>query len=86
MKQYLCDICGDKVLKRIVLEDDKKVCEMCYRKLEVESVLDVGIPEVIKWIGKCAKQGDHLLFMIPQGQKPFFKHKDKYIIVVRKLK
>lgn len=85
-KEYLCDICEKRVFKRVRLEDGKKVCELCYNKIEVENVLDVGIPKVIKWIGKCAKQGKNLLFLIPQGQKPFFKHKEKYIIVVRKLK
>lgn len=86
MKEYICDICEEKVLKRIVLDDGSKACEMCYNRLQVKNVLDLEVPDVIKWIGKCAKQGNNLLFLIPQGQKPFFKHKKKYIIVVRKLK
>lgn len=85
MKELICEICGKNTLRRFQLEDGRRVCEQCNESLQIKDVLDVSIPEVIKWIGKCAKQGDKLLFIIPQGQRPFFTHKDKYIIVVRKL-
>lgn len=86
MKEFICEICGKNCLRRVKLEDGRKVCEQCNGSLQVNNVLDVSIPEVIKWIGKCSKQGDFLMFIIPQGQRPFFTHKDKYIVVVRKLK
>ena len=84
-KRKICDECQEETYKRIKYED-KWICESCFAKLQTAQVLGVVIPEVVQWIGKCAKQGDNLLFLIPQGQKPFFKHKEKYIIVVRKLK
>ena len=83
-KGKICEECKTEVYKR-VFSEDKWICESCFAKLQTAKVLDVAIPEVVKWIGKCAKQGRNLLFIIPQGQKPFFKHKEKYIIIVRKL-
>lgn len=84
-KRRICEECQEESYKRIKYED-KWICESCYIKLQTAQASDVAISEVFKWIGKCVKQGDNLLFLIPQGQKPFFKHKEKYIIVVRKLK
>lgn len=91
MKELICEICGKNTLRRFQLEDGKMVCEQCNESLQIKNVLDIEVPDAIKWVGKCAKMGvgknglPVLLFIIPDDQRPFFKHKEKYVVVVRKL-
>jgi len=85
MKGFICEICEKNTFRRFQLEDGRKVCENCNEQLQIKNVLDIEVPDVVKWIGKVAKQGKLMMFIIPQTQRIFLKHKEKYIIVVRKL-
>ena len=85
MKGFVCEICEKNTLRRVELKNGKKVCEHCNEQLQIKNVLDIEVPDVVKWVGKVAKQGDLKMFIIPQTQRVFLKHKEKYIIVVRKL-
>ena len=85
MKELICELCGKKTLRRFQLENGQKVCESCNEQLQIKNILDIEVPDVVKWIGKVAKQGDLRMFIIPLTQRVFLKHKEKYIIVVRKL-
>ena len=88
--KMICDECGVKCYRAVIsVKKDgtrKRICEGCNEKTQLKNMVKLDVPGVIKWVGKCAKQGDKLLFLIPQGQRHFFKHGEKYIIVVRKLK
>ena len=86
MKEFICEICEINTLRRFQLEDGRKVCEVCNEALQSKTILDINVPEAVKWVGKVAKQGEHTLFFIPKTQRAFLKHGEKYIVIVRKLK
>ena len=85
MSLLQCDICERKVVRRVELADGRRVCELCNEKSQNGETLSVDTPDVYIWIGEVSKMKDKFYFNIPKEQKPFFKHKERYSIVVRKL-
>lgn len=85
MKETKCTICGLIKVQLLKLEDGSKICSNCHNDMQNETYMDIARPEVKVWVGEVAKMGDKLYFNIPKEQKPFFRHKEKYSLVVRKL-
>lgn len=83
-RKLVCKICGKKTYRLNKNKQGLKVCESCNVEEQIES-LNIEKPEVFVWIGEVARQGNTRMFIIPKSQKPFFKQKVKYSIVVREL-
>ena len=85
-KKLICDLCGKKVYRRYTNPDGAKICESCNESLQNGMTLDIETPEVKIWVGEVSKMGEKLYFNIPKEQRPYFKHKERYSIVARRLK
>lgn len=83
-RKLVCQLCYKKTYRLAVNSDGLKVCDLCNVEAQL-SKLSIETPEIFVWVGEVAKQGVARMFIIPKSQKPFFKLKTKYSIVVREL-
>ena len=84
-RKLICQICGKKTYRLSNNKEGIKICDSCNVETQIND-LNLETPETFVWIGEVARQGKTRMFIIPKSQKPFFKQKVKYSIVVRKLK
>ena len=83
-RKLVCESCGQKVYRLGINDKGLKICAFCSQEIQ-EAKLSIDKPEVFIWVGEVAKMGEKLYFNIPKEQKPFFIHKERYSLVVRKI-
>lgn len=86
MGREFCDFCGQEMTIIIPITSGERICHVCNDKLQdSQDILNLNIPENVKWVGRVARQGKARMFIVPKTQRPFFELNRDYLIIVKKI-